>query len=194
MMQDPYSNPAPKKSNSTLLWVIVIAILGICVLGTGIMAAVLFPVFAQARLAAQQTAAMSKVKQLGNAMHLYAQDHDGLLPVASHWMDGIQPYTPQDPAQFSRTSAVSFDFAMSAGLSGVELSEIEMPQATALIFDSATSRRNQAGGAELLPADGSFIKSGRPHVIICFVDGSVKLMDLGTVNPPNVLFEPERKK
>ena len=45
-----------------------------------ILAAILFPVFAQARAKARQTACLSNHKQIGNAMMMYTQDYDEILP------------------------------------------------------------------------------------------------------------------
>src|SRR5262249_24569208 len=42
-----------------------------------ILAAILFPVFAQAREKARQTACVSNMRQIGSAMTMYAQDNDG---------------------------------------------------------------------------------------------------------------------
>src|SRR5438270_1549178 len=71
-----------------------------------ILAAILFPVFAQAREKARQTSCLSNLKQLGTAMTMYNQDSDGLYPPAvSHptraltdyyeitWMHLLEPYT-----------------------------------------------------------------------------------------------------
>lgn len=41
-----------------------------------ILAAILFPVFAQAREAARKTACLSNMRQIGTAIHLYTQDYD----------------------------------------------------------------------------------------------------------------------
>src|SRR5438874_3320692 len=41
-----------------------------------ILAAILFPVFAQARGKARQTACLSNTKQLGMAVQMYGQDYD----------------------------------------------------------------------------------------------------------------------
>src|SRR5690554_3954884 len=46
-----------------------------------ILAAILFPVFAQARAKARQTACMSNMKQLGTALLMYAQDYDNVMPM-----------------------------------------------------------------------------------------------------------------
>ena len=45
-----------------------------------ILAAILFPVFAQAREKARMTACLSNVKQMGTAMMMYLQDYDENLP------------------------------------------------------------------------------------------------------------------
>jgi len=45
-----------------------------------ILAAILFPVFAQARAKARQAACLSNTKQLGLALNMYVQDYDETLP------------------------------------------------------------------------------------------------------------------
>src|SRR5881296_1738464 len=51
-----------------------------------ILAAILFPVFAQAREKARQTACLSNEKQMGTAVQMYAQDYDEGLPAwDSYW-------------------------------------------------------------------------------------------------------------
>jgi prepilin-type processing-associated H-X9-DG protein len=67
-----------------------------------ILAAILFPVFAQARDKARQATCQSNLKQIGNAMLMYAQDYDENM-VYNYayqaggaglwwWEDFIQPY------------------------------------------------------------------------------------------------------
>lgn len=53
-----------------------------------ILAAILFPVFAQAREKARQTSCLSNMKQMGLGVMMYAQDYDNILPVT---MDN-EPY------------------------------------------------------------------------------------------------------
>ena len=45
-----------------------------------ILAAILFPVFAQAREAARKSACTSNMKQIGLALQTYAVDYDGIFP------------------------------------------------------------------------------------------------------------------
>lgn len=77
-----------------------------------ILAAILFPVFAQAREKARQASCMSNMKQLGLAVTQYIQDYDETFPCGLQndwWQDGwplmVQPYVktidvfrcPDDP-------------------------------------------------------------------------------------------------
>jgi len=58
-----------------------------------ILAAILFPVFAQARESARKTACLSNTKQLGTGVMMYVQDYDEMFPCNS-W-DGA-PIVPAD--------------------------------------------------------------------------------------------------
>jgi len=48
-----------------------------------ILAAILFPVFAQAKLAAKKTADLSNIKQIGTATVMYENDYDDQFPMAT---------------------------------------------------------------------------------------------------------------
>jgi len=86
-----------KRRGFTLIeLLVVIAIIAI-------LAAILFPVFLQARAKADQTKCMSNMVQLGKAMMAYADDYQGTLPFAWYqpnwsewriatWRERIQPY------------------------------------------------------------------------------------------------------
>ncbi|MFM7320345.1 MAG: prepilin-type N-terminal cleavage/methylation domain-containing protein, partial [Armatimonadota bacterium] len=75
-----------------------------------ILAAILFPVFAQARTKARQASDLSNLKQIGLGALMYAQDHDEILaPAWIHYPDSsctpgpvvyfeslIQPYVKNE--------------------------------------------------------------------------------------------------
>jgi prepilin-type N-terminal cleavage/methylation domain-containing protein/prepilin-type processing-associated H-X9-DG protein len=66
------------KASFTLIeLLVVIAIIAI-------LAAILFPVFAQARSKARQTSCLSNTKQLGLAALMYSQDYDSTFPLFSY--------------------------------------------------------------------------------------------------------------
>jgi prepilin-type N-terminal cleavage/methylation domain-containing protein/prepilin-type processing-associated H-X9-DG protein len=50
-----------------------------------ILAAILFPVFAQARAKGRQAACLSNEKQIGNAIMMYVQDYDEVMPACFSW-------------------------------------------------------------------------------------------------------------
>ena len=69
-----------------------------------ILAAILFPVFAQAREKARQTACLSNLRQIGTAALMYAQDYDETYMKTElgadidddheyYWGDMLYPYT-----------------------------------------------------------------------------------------------------
>jgi prepilin-type N-terminal cleavage/methylation domain-containing protein/prepilin-type processing-associated H-X9-DG protein len=67
----------PLRSAFTLIeLLVVIAIIAI-------LAAILFPVFAQAREAARKTACLSNTKQIGTSVMMYVQDYDEMYPCNS---------------------------------------------------------------------------------------------------------------
>jgi prepilin-type N-terminal cleavage/methylation domain-containing protein len=59
-----------------------------------VLAAILFPVFAQAREKARQTTCLSNLKQQGSAVMMYSQDYDETAPLffADH-----RPYEKSNP-------------------------------------------------------------------------------------------------
>ena len=100
-----------------------------------ILAAILFPVFARAREKARQASCTSNLKQIGLAIHMYADDYDMLLPLANQYPaepppddayhqgwpgidDVLEPYTknrqifrcPSDKDNTWQTQGISYDY------------------------------------------------------------------------------------
>jgi prepilin-type N-terminal cleavage/methylation domain-containing protein/prepilin-type processing-associated H-X9-DG protein len=87
-----------KKAFTLIELLVVIAIIAI-------LAAILFPVFAQAKEAAKKSADLSNVKQQGTGIAIYLSDHDDVIPMAyyynndlnsnggyTHWTGMVMPY------------------------------------------------------------------------------------------------------
>jgi prepilin-type N-terminal cleavage/methylation domain-containing protein/prepilin-type processing-associated H-X9-DG protein len=86
-----------------------------------ILAGLLLPALAGAKLSAKRAACMSNQRQIGIALRLYAEDNDGLLPETSHsgftnqsWIYTLSPYLadvdkiricPADPRKEERLAA-----------------------------------------------------------------------------------------
>jgi prepilin-type processing-associated H-X9-DG protein len=139
-----------------------------------ITAAILFPVFAQAREKARASVCMSHVKQLGAAMMLYSEDYEGRWPRKENWCDGVLPYarSPQGvPAatvfQCPSLPNQSGAYAYNGLLSSVSGNGIAFPSNTAAVFD-ARGGWNLAGGAAM---------ADRRHgngLYMLFTDGHVR--------------------
>lgn len=99
-----------------------------------ILAAILFPVFAQAREKGRQASCSSNMRQIGLACLMYAQDYDertprnwygeegfeattaiGANPERYKWMDVVQPYV-RTPQLFTCPSAASLIYVPQAAL------------------------------------------------------------------------------
>jgi len=84
-----------KKAFTLIELLVVIAIIAI-------LAAILFPVFAQAKVAAKKTADLSNMKQTGTANAIYQSDSDDLFPLQSgqdlggNWGYNYNKYVPSD--------------------------------------------------------------------------------------------------
>ncbi len=94
-----------KKAFTLIELLVVIAIIAI-------LAAILFPVFAQAKTAAKKTQSISNAKQLGTATNIYLSDYDDVMPrgfgfyTAGH----MWSYLHDTPANLRSNNAAWVDF------------------------------------------------------------------------------------
>jgi prepilin-type N-terminal cleavage/methylation domain-containing protein len=133
-----------------------------------ILAAILFPVFAQAREKARQSSCLSNLRQIGTAAQIYAQDYDERLPGTElgegegeyHWIEMLAPYT-RNRDVFSCPSAAQRTVYSSSGVAA----EFTYSYAMNDIHDP--SGRHVGAGFQPLaaisfPADTLFIVDGWP--------------------------------
>jgi len=144
-----------KRAFTLIELLVVIAIIAI-------LAAILFPVFAQARESARKTQCNSNINQLGKGVMMYSQDNDELIPPSysaappnwDGWTMILQPYIknlavvkcPSTRSSSNNPDAEGFaSYAINRRLGGEEagaganarsLAEVQFHASCILIFDA----------------------------------------------------------
>jgi hypothetical protein len=156
----PIQTP-PKKSNVVLIVVIVLAV-GFCLI-VPILAAILFPVFSQAKLSAQKSATLSQAKNIAMSMLMYASDNDETLPPCfastQDLKDAAMLYGPMEPIDFQSKNPAGGEFLPNPGAEALSLLRVLSPELAVLVYDSAPWERD--GGRVVAYFDGhaKYVKS-----------------------------------
>src|SRR5947209_6443182 len=77
--------PAVRKGTNSMRKAFTLIELLVVIAIIAILAAILFPVFAQAKAAAKKTVCLSNTKQMGTALHLYLADSEDVFPPAYYY-------------------------------------------------------------------------------------------------------------
>ena len=174
MNQSPYDEvPIAPQARSNSPWMIIIILLGGCgVLGVAViavMAAVLFPVFAQSREAARKAACLSNVKQASMGLQMYCQDYDEKFPPPGQWQAALNPYIKNTRVYVcpSRQELLS-GYAYNSLLDKKSVGDIAAPANAPTIFESNVGLPNYADQLQSFTV---------PHIgvgAVGFADGHVK--------------------
>jgi prepilin-type processing-associated H-X9-DG protein len=179
VQQGPYdAQPLTPRRNTG--WIIALSIGGGCLVITlaivAVVAAILFPVFAQARAAARRASCMSNVKQMSAAALMYAQDYDGYLPPVAAWENNLQPYLRSVQVyRCPERTGVVHGYAYNQLLDRRPIAEVQNGAQTPLFFESSLGSVDAADRLE------SFVtphrdSSGQPAGIVAFADGHVQAL------------------
>lgn len=163
--------PPPRRPKNTAA--IVLAVVGGCLVfglvGVMVLAAVLFPVFAQAREAARKSSCLSEAKQLQLAVMMYAQDNDNRLPPAATWQTVVTKYTgPGVGVACPSRQGVIGPYAFNSKHDGLNIEKIPDPFAAPQFFESSAGSLNASDPLT------SFTLAHRSSGIVAYADGHVK--------------------
>ena len=167
---DSAQEPAPRKRGLPWWAWLLIAVFA-CSAPCAILAAILLPYFAQARMTAQFTQTVSNTKQVGTALMIYAVDFDDRLPLAN-WQDSLEPYTIRDTTIFTdpfrQAEGGENGLAFHERLVGAFQLNISDPQSSAMIYLTTQPGPNAVG-------DGSDVRFPRDSAtVIGFADTSTR--------------------
>lgn len=161
MQPSPPPILTPQKKSNVALVVVLICVAAFCLI-LPIMAAILFPVFSQARLSAQKGATMANAKQIALALMMYSATHDDKLPPqlssAADLRTAAEPFGVAS-AQFLSKNPAGGEFLPNGSAEGLNLILLVQPELDILIYESTPWERD--GGRVVGRFDGSaaYIKS-----------------------------------
>jgi len=172
---------APPRRGGVPAWAWALMGCGCLFFVVPILAAILFPVFALARVKARQVSCLANQKQMANALQAYAQDHDDRLPPASRWMSVTVPYAANNRSIYQcpeetggRRGSQAYGFAFDDAQSGKSVAKMKNPASVRVVFESNDLSFDAHDSGTSLPAAVKRNKgrhpSGNGHI---FADGHV---------------------
>jgi prepilin-type N-terminal cleavage/methylation domain-containing protein/prepilin-type processing-associated H-X9-DG protein len=136
---------SPKKRASRSGFTLIELLVVIAIIA--ILAAILFPVFAQAREKARSATCLSNQKQIALAISMYAQDYDETFPYPyfqvtdQWWEDMVNPYIRSQSTGGIMTCrsapSAGFAYSMNEAMGGKSLASASRPADTVLTADAA---------------------------------------------------------
>ena len=188
-----YASTAKPKSKVP----VVLLVLGGCgcfgIAGVAVLAAILFPVFAQAREKARAASCMSNIKQMSLGVMQYTQDWDEKYPPGKTWMASINKYVGGEypyhcPTAAGASGAASqasqhtapYGYAYNSKMSGAESNTEDKSnyahqlETTPLIYDSSNLEENATDEVSSLPNPGRHYSAGHGNNV-GMADGHVTM-------------------
>lgn len=127
----------------------------------------------QAAALADQHACEAQLRQLVQAIRMYAASSDDQLPDPGRWLDQVRPHL-QDAGVLHcpSDSAAGISYAMNSNLRGMRLREIGNPQQTPLLFESALHTDNPADAGESWATPARHPQGN----LVAFADGTIRAL------------------
>jgi prepilin-type N-terminal cleavage/methylation domain-containing protein/prepilin-type processing-associated H-X9-DG protein len=175
-----------------------------------ILAAILFPVFAQAREKARSSGCLSNQKQIGLAFSMYSQDYDETYPpavntlvieptsgIATRWEDSVKPYIKGGNVGGILTcpsaSFRAYGYSMNFSMSGKSQATTNKPSETILTADAAQAD-NQKNTVDKIPQSGPYFLYTYPGTgEKLWINGTAPNFKTGKAGDPNATIDPTLK-
>jgi prepilin-type N-terminal cleavage/methylation domain-containing protein/prepilin-type processing-associated H-X9-DG protein len=134
-----------------------------------ILAAILFPVFAQAREKARSISCLSNLKQTGTALVMYVQDYDesfpiniylalqGTSPCTMSAMQEIQPYQKNSQVMICPSDGTKLDFVVGMSVIGLPAPCVSTPPVSVVSYQPNYALIDDGDPNPLFPGE-----TGRP--------------------------------
>ena len=189
------SAPSRSESKNNVPLIVFLTSCGCAFLMIPILAAILFPVFAQARAKARTTVCLSNVKQQTLGVLMYAEDFDERLPVAAEWMTVTQPYVKNNAAMhcsafpngIAEDGSQAYGYAYNSHLDRAVESKVKFPSTTPLLYDSSTLTPNATDPLTSLPNPPRH----QDRNVMSFADGHAKIMS--SANMTQLQIQPQNQ-
>ncbi|RYG49031.1 hypothetical protein EON79_02695 [bacterium] len=156
-----YFRPRAKPNGTSLSGLMAGLILLSC---TGIVAAILVPIFASARQASRIVRVRTKLKTLGNGILLYANDQNDRFPPTMESVAAMRPYIGpyvEIPEFLNAVDADGVETLTDARLSGRSLLALDSLTDTILLYNRPATG---AGQTMMVNADGSVRNIPKPEL------------------------------
>ncbi len=141
----------------------------VCAAIVAIVAAILFPVFAQSKSNGKDRC-IGNLKQLARGLTMYAGDFDDRLPDRDRWMDAQLAYLKSEALLHCPLAKPAYGYAYNAVLDRAKLARFPKPEAIPAIYDSANPIRNASDSFASLPVPGRHKGLNR----VAYLDGHAK--------------------
>lgn len=133
---NPNEQIAPPKKSLSASTIALIGLFGCCTCSVPVLAAILFPVFSQAKLAAKTSQSTLRMKELSVAWEVYRVDFDDRSCPSTNWNEVLTEYLAPD--EVAKTPNYLHDpllsaepekrgFALNPGISSVDITKLEDP-------------------------------------------------------------------
>ena len=148
---------------------LLLAVGSVCLL-----AAILFPVFAKARIGGPRKSCLGNIHALSQAMLMYDNENIS-LPAANAWMDRLAPLVHSEATfhcpEVFRENRFTYGYAMQTRLGDRNVYELSTPGKEPMVFDSFPIGRNAHTKNPIIPG---FSRHGGQN--IGYADGHAKYL------------------